>query len=109
MKEMEAIEFIGLHKVGGTTPFLVSALSGCTFFDWEVGVVFPPGKTECPLIWEKYAEKGYRTVLSQDEIWLTVYRFLRQDHQGKPKIQHENLHYIKGLQSTYENQVYTFG
>jgi len=108
LNELGAIEFFGLNKVGrGTMENLIPMTSGCSFISEATG--FPSANEECHLIWENFASRGYRTALTDEQIWLLAYRAMRRDNEGKPEAQYDNLSFIKGIQSTCGYVLYNSG
>ncbi|KAL0107779.1 hypothetical protein PUN28_014805 [Cardiocondyla obscurior] len=87
LQSLKAVEMLGYTKVADNTyPNLVPVLSGLNQDElrdlcWQM-----PNKTfdECPLIWKKYSEAGYRTVFGEDAYSMTTFNYLKPGFREPP-------------------------
>ncbi|XP_055837375.1 uncharacterized protein LOC129905810 [Episyrphus balteatus] len=87
---LNSVEFIGYNKIGDNTyPNLVPALSGLEESELNLACLAPiHGRNvsydNCPFIWKKYKEAGFKTVFAEDVANLGLFNYFRTGFTEQP-------------------------
>lgn len=80
LKEMGALELYGYHKVGDNSyPNLVPMLSGYTYKEFQNLCIINHNETfeKCPLIWNEFSARGYRTIDAGDTCVVALFNYIK--------------------------------
>ncbi|XP_025074094.1 uncharacterized protein LOC105427274 [Pogonomyrmex barbatus] len=87
LQSLGAVEMLGYTKVADNTyPNLVPVLSGLSANELQSLCWQMPNKTfdECPFLWKKYSDAGYRTIFGEDACSMTTFNYLKPGFREKP-------------------------
>ncbi|UYV74235.1 hypothetical protein LAZ67_11002565, partial [Cordylochernes scorpioides] len=86
-EELEGVEMLGYNKVGDNTfPNLIPITTGLSESELEK-LCFPNSDTpldDCPLIWKRYSEAGYRTFYAEDTPMMATFNYLKRGFNKIP-------------------------
>lgn len=85
-KELDAIEYLGYHRVGDNSfPNLIPLFSGKS--EDELKECWPDTHSRfdnCTFIWNKFHEKGYATVFAEEESWMGLFNYNKLGFINQP-------------------------
>ncbi|XP_068086105.1 uncharacterized protein [Anabrus simplex] len=87
LRQLGAIEMLGYNKVADNTfPNLVPVLAGLSEKELR-NSCWPKDKSSfdnCPFIWKRFSEAGYRTGFGEDAPWLGMFNYLKGGFVKQP-------------------------